>query len=158
MGEPRGRRCISPGTWHFPSESISFGSEAAIRPSARRLNQTAESTIRLVAYDETLVERLRELLGGERRLTERKMFGGLAFLINGNMAIAASRQGGVLVRADPMEADRIIATSNAEMAVMRGRPMDGWLRVAPEHLRTKRQLAKWAALGAASARSLPPKK
>jgi TfoX/Sxy family transcriptional regulator of competence genes len=111
-----------------------------------------------VAYDEELAERLRELLDGEPRLTEKKMFGGLAFLIGGNMAIAASGQGGVLVRADPIGSDKLVDTSNAELAVMRGRPMEGWLRVAPEHLRTKRQLAKWANLGAAYARSLPPKR
>ncbi len=117
-----------------------------------------ESTIRLVTYDEDLAERLRELLESEPQLTERRMFGGLAFLIGGNMAIAASGQGGVLVRVDPAESDKLVDTSNAEVAVMRGRPMDGWLRVAPEHLRTKRQLAKWAGLGAAYARCLPPKK
>jgi TfoX/Sxy family transcriptional regulator of competence genes len=110
-----------------------------------------------VAYDEELAERLRELLDGEPRVTEKKMFGGLAFLIGGNMAISASGQGGVLVRADPRESDQLVERSNAELAVMRGRPMEGWLRVAPEHLRTKRQLAKWAHLGAAYARSLPPK-
>ena len=85
------------------------------------------------------------------------LFGGLAFLVGGHMAISASGQGGVLVRADPRESDKLIERSNAELAVMRGRPMEGWLRVAPEHLRTKRQLAKWAHLGAAYARSLPPK-
>jgi TfoX/Sxy family transcriptional regulator of competence genes len=110
-----------------------------------------------VAYDEELAERLRELLDGEPRLTEKKMFGGLAFLIGGNMAISASGKGGVLVRADPKESDKLIERSNAELAVMRGRPMEGWLRVAPEHLRTKRQLARWAHVGAAYARSLPPK-
>jgi TfoX/Sxy family transcriptional regulator of competence genes len=114
-------------------------------------------TIRLVTYDEELAGRLRELLESEPQLTEKKMFGGLAFLIGGNMAIAASGEGGVLVRVDPAEPDKLVGTSNAEVAVMRGRPMDGWLRVAPEHLRTERQLAKWAGLGAAYARSLPPK-
>ncbi len=86
------------------------------------------------------------------------MFGGLAFLVGGNMAIAASGQGGVLVRVDPVQSEKLVSASNAERAVMRGRPMEGWLRVAPEYLRTKRQLAKWADLGAAYARSLPPKK
>ena len=75
------------------------------------------------------------------------MFGGLAFLIGGNMAIAASGQGGVLVRVDPAQSDKLVDTTNAEMAVMRNRPMQGWLRVAPEHLRTKRQLGKWVNLG-----------
>ena len=118
----------------------------------------SDCTIRLVAYDEGLAERLRELLETEPKLTQKKMFGGLAFLIGGNMAIAASGEGGVLVRVDPAESDKLVDSSNAEVAVMRGRPMDGWLRVSSEHLRTKRQLAKWAGLGAAYARSLPPKK
>jgi hypothetical protein len=108
-------------------------------------------------YDEELADRMRELIGGERDLTERMMFGGLAFLIGGNMAIAASGQGGVLVRVDPARSDGIVDTTVAETAVMRGRPMQGWLRVAPEHLCTKRQLAKWAQLGAAYAQSLPKK-
>jgi TfoX/Sxy family transcriptional regulator of competence genes len=111
-----------------------------------------------VAYDEELAERIRELLDSQAHLTEKKMFGGLAFLINGNMAIAASGQGGILVRVDPAKSDDLVDTSNAEVAVMRGRPMDGWLRVASEHLRTKRQLAKWTTLGAAYARLLPPKR
>jgi TfoX/Sxy family transcriptional regulator of competence genes len=111
-----------------------------------------------VAYDEELAERLRELLKREPQLTEKKMFGGLAILIGGNMAIAASGEGGVLVRVDPAESDKLVDTSNPEVAVMRGRPTDDWLRVASEHLRTKRQLAKWAGLGTAFARSLPPKK
>jgi hypothetical protein len=111
-----------------------------------------------VAYDQELAGRLREVLEGDPQLTEKKMFGGLAFLIGGNMAIAASGEGGILVRVDPGESDKLVAATNAEVAVMRGRPMDGWLRVASEHLRTKPQLAKWAGLGAAYARSLPPKK
>ncbi len=108
-----------------------------------------------MAYDEELAMRLRELLQGEAGLSEKKMFGGLAFLIGGHMAIAASHQGGVLVRVDPADSDRLIDTSHAQPAVMRGRPMEGWLRVAPEHLRTKRQLARWAHLGVTYARSLP---
>ncbi len=111
-----------------------------------------------MAYDEALAERLRELLTGESQLVEKRMFGGLAFLIGGNVAISASGQGGVLVRVDPMESDKLVHTSNAERAVMRGRPMEGWLRVAPGHVRTKPQLAKWATLGAVYARSLPPKR
>jgi TfoX/Sxy family transcriptional regulator of competence genes len=114
-------------------------------------------TIPLVAYDEELAERLRELLDDEAGLTEMKMFGGLAFLINGNMAIAVSGEGGVLVRVDPARADEVVDTSGAQLAVMRGRPMSGWLRVASEHLRTKRQLATWTDVGAAYARSLPAK-
>jgi TfoX/Sxy family transcriptional regulator of competence genes len=111
-----------------------------------------------MAYDEELADRLRELLAGEPGLAEKKMFGGLAFLIGGNMAIAASGQGGVLVRADPAGSEKLVRSSDAELAVMGGRPMEGWLRVAPEHLRTQVQLEKWANLGAAYARSLPAKK
>jgi TfoX/Sxy family transcriptional regulator of competence genes len=108
-----------------------------------------------VAYDEELADRIRALLDGDPVVTEKKMFGGLAFLIGGNMAIAASRQGGVLVRADPAESDRLVDSTYAEVAIMRNRPMQGWLRVAPEHLRTKRQLAKWVELSTRYARSLP---
>jgi hypothetical protein len=81
------------------------------------------------------------------------MFGGLAFLINGNMAIAASGQGGVLVRSDPTKP----VPAGASSAIMRNRPMDGWLRVDADRLGTKRQLARWTGLGAGFARSLPPK-
>ena len=110
-----------------------------------------------MAYDEHLADRIRELLGLEAGLSEKKMFGGLAFLIGGNMAVAASGQGGILVRVDPDQSDDLVASSDAIVAVMRGRPMAGWLRVAPEHLRTKRQLEKWVRLGTGYARSLPVK-
>jgi TfoX/Sxy family transcriptional regulator of competence genes len=110
-----------------------------------------------MGYDEVLAERLRDLLDGHPDVTEKKMFGGLAFLVAGNMAIAASGQGGILVRVDPARSDRLVDTTNAETAVMRNRPMQGWLRVAPEHLRTKRQLVKWADLGRTYASSLPAK-
>jgi TfoX/Sxy family transcriptional regulator of competence genes len=108
-------------------------------------------------YDEELADRIREVVGTERGLTEKEMFGGLAFLVGGNMAIAASGQGGVLVRVDPEQSDGLVDSTDAEMAVMRGRPMQGWLRVAPENVRTKRQLAKWVQLGVSYARSLPKK-
>jgi TfoX/Sxy family transcriptional regulator of competence genes len=110
-----------------------------------------------VAYDEELAERIRELVGGEPGLTEQKMFGGLAFLIDGNMAVAASGQGGALVRVDPAQADALVAKTRARPMEMRGRSMQGWLRVDPDDLRTKRQLAKWVALGTTYARSLPAK-
>jgi TfoX/Sxy family transcriptional regulator of competence genes len=110
-----------------------------------------------VAYDEVLAERIRELLLGERDVTETKMFGGLAFLVNGHMAIAASGQGGALVRVDPAASDALVARTAASVAVMRGRPMDGWLRVDSDNLRTKRQLAVWVGRGTEFARSLPPK-
>jgi TfoX/Sxy family transcriptional regulator of competence genes len=110
-----------------------------------------------VAYDEELADRIRELIGNESGLTEQKMFGGLAFLIGGNMAVAASGQGGALVRVDPADSDRLVATTNARLMEMRGRRMRGWLRVDSEDLRTKRQLAKWVGLGLTYARSLPAK-
>jgi TfoX/Sxy family transcriptional regulator of competence genes len=110
-----------------------------------------------MAYDEALAGRIRELVGGQSQLEEKKMFGGLAFLIGGNMAIAASGQGGVLVRADPLESDTLIATTKAETFEMRGRMMKGWLRVAPEYVRTKPQFAKWVEVGTTYARSLPRK-
>jgi TfoX/Sxy family transcriptional regulator of competence genes len=111
-----------------------------------------------MAYDEDLADRIRELLSDERGVTEQAMFGGLAFLIGGNMAIAASREGGALVRADPAAGDKLIATTVAEPMEMRGRLMSGWLRVDAEHLETKRQLAQWVDVGAGYARSLPAKK
>ena len=112
---------------------------------------------RVVAYDEDLADRIRELLGAERGVQEKKMFGGLAFLVSGNMAIAASGQGGVLVRVDPDQSERIVSTTKAEPMVMRGRSMTGWLRVASEDVATKRQLDRWVTLGVRYARSLPTK-
>jgi TfoX/Sxy family transcriptional regulator of competence genes len=111
-----------------------------------------------VSYDERLADRIRELLESEADLTEQKMFGGLAFLIGGNMAVAASGQGGILVRADPAESERLVSTTNARPMEMRGREMAGWLRVDTDDVRTKRQLEKWVELGAAYARSLPAKR
>ena len=111
-----------------------------------------------MAYDEKLAARIRELIGSESDLAEKKMFGGLAFLIGGNMAVAASGQGGVLVHVDPAQSDALVATTNARLMEMRGRRMRGWLRVAPGDVRTKRQLARWVNLGSAYARSLPAKR
>ncbi len=111
-----------------------------------------------MAYDEDLADRIRELVGGEAGLTEKKMFGGLAFLIGGHMAVSASGRGGLMVRVDPANSDELVATTAAQLMEMRGRPMAGWLKVGPEHLRTKRQLAKWVGMGTSYARSLPPKR
>ena len=111
-----------------------------------------------MAYDEHLAERIRDLLADASDVTERRMFGGLAFLVGGHLAISASGQGGALVRVDPASSARLVARTAAELAVMRGRAMDGWLRVDADHLRTRRQLARWVALGADHARSLPPKR
>jgi TfoX/Sxy family transcriptional regulator of competence genes len=110
-----------------------------------------------MAYDEVLASRIRELLDAESSLTERKMFGGLAFLIGGNMAVAASGQGGLLVRIDPAESTSLVATTKARLMEMRGRQMHGWLRVAADDVTKKTELSKWVRLGAAYARSLPAK-
>jgi TfoX N-terminal domain len=110
-----------------------------------------------VAYDEELAERIRKLVGNEPGLSEQKMFGGLAFLIGGNMAIAASGQGGILVRADPEESDAIVAATTARPMEMRGREMRGWLRVDAGDVSSDADLARWVDVGSTYARSLPPK-
>jgi TfoX/Sxy family transcriptional regulator of competence genes len=111
-----------------------------------------------MAYDEDLADRIRELIAGERDVTEQRMFGGLAFLVSGNMSVAASGQGGLMVRVDPNETDVLAAKPHARPFEMRGRAMHGWLRVEPEGVRTKRQLEPWVERGLAYARSLPPKR
>jgi TfoX/Sxy family transcriptional regulator of competence genes len=111
-----------------------------------------------MTYDEALAERIREQLAGERGVTEKKMFGGLAFLVGGNMAISASGQGGALVRVAPEESDHLVSTTKAELAIMQGRPMPGWLRLASADLRTQRQLSAWVKRGVGYARSLPTKR
>jgi TfoX/Sxy family transcriptional regulator of competence genes len=110
-----------------------------------------------MAYDEDLAERIREITDAERGVTEKKMFGGLAFLVNGNMSVAVSGQGGILVRVDPDESESLLAKTKAFPMEMRGREMRGWLRVNPEDVRTKAQLSKWVRRGVVYARSLPPK-
>jgi hypothetical protein len=114
-------------------------------------------TIGAMVYDEELADRIRNLLGDDRDLTEKKMFGGLAFLIGGNMAVAASGQGGLLVRVDPAESDSLVATTNAGFMEMRGRQMQGWLRVGAEDLGSDSELGQWVERGATYARSLPAK-
>jgi TfoX/Sxy family transcriptional regulator of competence genes len=111
-----------------------------------------------VSYDEALAARIRELVSHEAGLTEQKMFGGVAFLIGGNMAVSASGQGGLMVRVDPASSDELVATTPARLMEMRGRPMRGWLRVGTEHVRTERELARWVGMGTTYARSLPPKR
>ena len=110
-----------------------------------------------MAYDEDLANRIRELLADQPGVTEKKMFGGLAFLIGGNMAVAASGQGGLMVRVDPDATDSLLAKPHAAPMVMRGRSMAGWLRVDDDGVRTKRQLEPWVKRGAAYASSLPAK-
>ena len=110
-----------------------------------------------MAYDEKLAARIRDLIGDEPSLTEKKMFGGLAFLIGGNMAVGASGQGGILVRVDPEESAELVATTKAYLMEMRGRQMQGWLRVNADALGADDELAKWVELGTTYARSLPKK-
>ena len=109
-----------------------------------------------MAYDRDLANRLREALAGEEGVTEKAMFGGLAFLVGGHMAISASGQGGVLVRIDPERSAQALASPHASPMEMRGRSMAGWIRVAPEGVRTARQLGPWVRRGVVYARSLPP--
>ena len=107
-----------------------------------------------MAYDEALAERICTLVGDGQDVSEQKMFGGLAFLVGGNMAVAASGQGGILVRVDPAESDRLVETTAAEEMVMRGRSMAGWLRLDPG----EDELPEWVDRGLSYARSLPPKR
>lgn len=111
-----------------------------------------------MAYDEKLADRIRALLPDDVEVTEQKMFGGLAFLVGGNMAVSASGQGGLMVRVDPATSDDLVATGKARLMEMRGRSMPGWLRVDTADVTTKRQLARWVNLGVAYARSLPAKR
>lgn len=110
-----------------------------------------------MAYDEDLADRIRELLGSQRGVEEKRMFGGLAFLINGNMSVAASGQGGLLVRVPPDDADKLLQRAHVSPMVMAGRETRGWLRVDTGGVQTKRQLQTWVTRGTGYARSLPPK-
>ena len=110
-----------------------------------------------MAYDEDLANRIRELIAADPDVTEKKMFGGLAFLVGGNMSVAASGQGGLMVRVDPADTDALVSRPHAGPFEMRGRAMQGWLRVDAEGVRTKRQLEPWVERGVGYARSLPPK-
>jgi hypothetical protein len=111
-----------------------------------------------VAYDEDLADRLRRVLADEPGLSEKRMFGGLAFLVDGNMAVAASGQGGLLLRVDPAASRDLVGRRGVVPFVMRGRPMEGWVRVEASSARTTRQVAGWTRIGVAYARSLPPKR
>lgn len=110
-----------------------------------------------MAYDEDLAHRLRELLADKEGVTEKQMFGGLAFLVDGHMSVSASRNGGILVRIEPAETDAALARPNVSRMRMGGRTMDGWVTVAPEGVKTKRQLAAWVNRSVRFARNLPPK-
>ena len=111
-----------------------------------------------MAFDEDLADRIRDHLAGEAGVDEQRMFGGLAFLVAGHMAVAASSRGGLMVRVDPGETETLLTRAHVQPFEMRGRELAGWVRVAPEGLRTKRQLAPWVERGVAFARSLPPKR
>lgn len=111
-----------------------------------------------MAYDEHLANRIRELLSDERGVAEKRMFGGLAFLVDGNMAVAVRGEGGLLVRCDPKETATLLAKLHARPFEMRGRAMDGWLTVDPDGVADKRQLEHWVDRAFAYARSLPAKR
>src|SRR5271155_498033 len=110
-----------------------------------------------MAYDEELAHRLREQLAGEEGVTEKAMFGGLAFLLHGNMAVTASSRGGLMVRVGAQATEDALARPHTEQIEMRGRPMTGWIHVAAEGVKTKRQLGVWTRLGVEFTRTLPPK-
>src|SRR4051794_35103547 len=110
-----------------------------------------------MAYDQEVAERIREATAGEPGLSEKAMFGGLAFLVRGNMAVAASSQGGMLLRIDPADADSLTGRPHVERFVMRGRAMSGWLSVHPQALASDDDLQGWVDVGLAYARSLPAK-
>jgi TfoX/Sxy family transcriptional regulator of competence genes len=111
-----------------------------------------------MAYDEDLANRIREIVLTEPGVSERRMFGGLAFLVDGNMCVSASGQGGVLLRVDPAATDVLLGKPHAHPFEMRGRVMQGWLRVDAEGLKTRRQLERWVTRGVAYGRSLPSKR
>ena len=108
-------------------------------------------------YDEDLANRLRELLADEDGITEKKMFGGLAFLLHGHMSVSASGRGGLLARIDPAETEAMLKKAHVSLMEMGGRTMDGWLRVAPEGTKTKRQLEPWVKRSLGYVKTLPPK-
>jgi TfoX/Sxy family transcriptional regulator of competence genes len=110
-----------------------------------------------MAYEEGLARRIRELLDGEPGLTEKRMFGGLAFLVGGNMAVSASGQGGLLLRIDPTRAAELVEEPHVRRAEMQGRVMDGWLRVDGAVIEEDAQLRRWVDVGLGYARSLPAK-
>lgn len=111
-----------------------------------------------MAYDTHLAARVREQLADRPAVHEQAMFGGLAFLVAGRIAVAASGQGGLLVRVHPARVDRLLATGTAQSMQMNGRAVRGWLHIDGDHLRSKRQLAKWVAIGTTTATSIPGKK
>ncbi len=110
-----------------------------------------------MAYDEDLADRIRAEMQNQDGVTERRMFGGLAFMINGNMAVGASGQGGLLLRVDPGETDSVVREDGVARFEMRGREMDGWVRVDPSAIASDQELTRWVQVGVDYAASLPPK-
>ena len=110
-----------------------------------------------MTYDNELAHRIREQLADEQGVTEKAMFGGLAFLLDGNMAVGISNSGELMVRVGPDASDEALARSHTRIFDMTGRPMKGWILVAVEGLATNRQLAVWVGRGVKFARTLPPK-
>jgi TfoX/Sxy family transcriptional regulator of competence genes len=123
----------------------------------RQLAPKDPRSLTAMAYDEDLAHRLRELLADEDAITEKRMFGGLAFLLHGHMSVSASRNGGLLVRIDPADTDAALARPYVKLMEMGGRRMDGWVVVAPDGLKTKRQLSAWVRRSLTFVRTLPPK-
>jgi hypothetical protein len=113
----------------------------------------------LMPYDESLAARIRELVASEPGIVEKRMFGGLAFLVDGKMSVGASSKGGLMVRIPPEETDTLLDAHqpHAEPFIMRDRPIDGWLRVAAEGVQTRHELEPWVSRSVAYARSLPAK-
>lgn len=135
-----------------PEISAHLTTDPTVAPAWPRSAYVAE-----VAYDEALADRVRDSLAAEPDLTERKMFGGLAFMLGGHLTIAVSGEGGVMARVGADVAERSIDRDEAEPVVMRGRPMTGYVRVDPDQLRTEPQLATWVGAARAFVRALPSK-
>ena len=153
--------CAAIGAFGYVRERASYDRRPVRLPDAaigRDLGDSGEFVGCVMAYDEEMADRIRELLALDRDVTEKRMFGGLAFLVGGNMAVTASRNGGIMVRVDPAESDKIVESTPAEFMIMRGRQMAGWLQLRSDDVRTKRELSKWVGRGVGYARSLPPKR
>ena len=141
----------------MPDPSIGGLVHAVVKSEELLSEAHRHSIISCVAYDEDLANRIRELIATEPGVTEKRMFGGLAFLVGGHMSVSASGQGGLLIHVDRADTDALLAKPHARPMVMRGREMQGWLRVDAEGIQTKRQLERWVARGVDYARSLPVK-
>lgn len=109
-----------------------------------------------MSYDEGLADRIRDVFDGAPGVTEKRMFGGLAFLVDGHMAIAANSRGEAMVRLDPEAADGLIGP-HVTSTVMRGRELRGWLDLSPEATASDVDLGEWVRRTVEYARSLPPK-